>query len=182
MRSAGLRVLRAAFSTARAHTHALFRSERQSFLRLFGDIRDNGGPLGQKTEIPPHCSTLPRLESRVRIPSPAPNFLKEMIGLERSFGAVFCFPDLDDETGEAWGKQQNACCSGPADASGMGMAPKPTNSTGSGARLNSPQVVSAAQVSLLPRSSRPPRICFPGSCDDGKGVIVQIPGQLDAWA
>ena len=68
--------------------------------------------------------TLPRLGSRVRIPSPAPNFLREINGLERSFGAVFCFPALVWETGEAWGKQQEACRSGRTATFGMGNAPK----------------------------------------------------------
>ena len=53
-------------------------------------------------------ATLPRLGSRVRIPSPAPNFLKEINSLERSFGAVFRFPRPGRETGEAWGKHQKA--------------------------------------------------------------------------
>jgi hypothetical protein len=45
--------------------------------------------------------TLPRLGSRVRIPSPAPIFLKEIRCLERSLGAVFCFLDPSAKPGEA---------------------------------------------------------------------------------
>jgi hypothetical protein len=43
--------------------------------------------------------TLPR--SRVRIPSPAPNFFKQISESERSFGVVFCFPASDAKAGEA---------------------------------------------------------------------------------
>ena len=44
------------------------------------------------------------------------------ISLERSGGAVFCFPALVCETGEAWGKQQEACRSGRTATFGMGNA------------------------------------------------------------
>ena len=60
--------------------------------------------------------TLPRLGSRVRIPSPAPDFLKKISGLERSFGAAFCFPGLWAGVGEALGKQPAAGCGGRWDA------------------------------------------------------------------
>ena len=53
-------------------------------------------------------ATLPRLGSRVRIPSPAPNFLKEINDFERSFGPVCRFPAPDVRAGEAWGKHQKA--------------------------------------------------------------------------
>jgi hypothetical protein len=66
--------------------------------------------------------TLPRLGSGVRIPSPAPKFLKKSNRLERSFRAVFCFPARVSETGEAWGKQQEACRSGRAATFGICMA------------------------------------------------------------
>jgi hypothetical protein len=54
-------------------------------------------------------ATLPRLGSRVRIPSPAPDFLNEIRVLKRSFGAVFCFPGLGVGIGEAPGKQPGSC-------------------------------------------------------------------------
>ncbi len=54
-------------------------------------------------------ATLPRLGSRVRIPSPAPDFLNEIIVLKRSFGAVFCFPAHRAGAGEAPGKQPASC-------------------------------------------------------------------------
>src|SRR5580704_1010845 len=51
----------------------------------------------------PWDATLPRLGSRVRIPSPAPVFLKEISDFERSFGAVGRFPAPNVRAGEAWG-------------------------------------------------------------------------------
>ena len=53
---------------------------------------------------------LPRLGSRVRIPSPAPDFLNEIRVLKRSLGAVFCFPAHRVGAGEAPGKQPASCC------------------------------------------------------------------------
>ena len=50
-------------------------------------------------------------------------FSQEINGLKRSFGAVFCFPATVWETGEAWGKQQEACRSGRSATFGMGKAP-----------------------------------------------------------
>jgi hypothetical protein len=62
-------------------------------------------PSNQKQ---PFGTTLPRLGSRVRIPSPAPNFLEEINGLKRSSGAASCFPAPLVETGEAWGKEDRS--------------------------------------------------------------------------
>src|SRR5580693_826507 len=47
-------------------------------------------------------------QSRVRIPSPAPDFPREISFVERSFGAFFCFPAPGTKTGEAGGKQQKS--------------------------------------------------------------------------
>ena len=71
---------------------------------------------------PGAATILPRLGSRVRIPSPAPDFSREISFLERSFRAVLCFPARASETGEAWGKQQEACRSGRAATLGICMA------------------------------------------------------------
>jgi len=57
-------------------------------------------------------ATLPRLGSRVRIPSPAPGFLKEIKKLEDALRGVFCFPDIGAKIGEAGGKQRKARSSG----------------------------------------------------------------------
>src|SRR5260370_41020571 len=67
--------------------------------------------------------TLPRLGSRVRIPSPAPNFLKKISDMDRSLGIAFCFPALACSAGEAWGKLREAGCRGRTAAFGMGKAP-----------------------------------------------------------
>ena len=62
--------------------------------------------------------------------------LKEMSCLERSFGAVFCFPARLGETGEAWGKRQREDSSGRTATLGICMASvAPTRATpGNGAR------------------------------------------------
>ena len=49
--------------------------------------------------------TLRRLGSRVRILSPAPDFLEKISDIERSFEAVFCFPALACRAGEAAGSR-----------------------------------------------------------------------------
>ena len=71
---------------------------------------------------PGATTTLPRLGSRVRIPSPAPNFLDEVNGLEQFFGAFFCFPASLSEIGEAWGKQDEEGRSGRTATFGLRIA------------------------------------------------------------
>jgi hypothetical protein len=56
-------------------------------------------------------STLPRLGSRVRIPSPAPEILKDFREFRAAPRGRFCFPDRAIKSGEAWGKQPRAHCS-----------------------------------------------------------------------
>ena len=75
--------------------------------------------------IPPNRVTaiLPRLGSWVQIPSPAPVFLNKFRGLERSFGAVFCFPAHRVGAGEAMGKQPASCCGIRPAAFGTGDTP-----------------------------------------------------------
>ena len=73
---------------------------------LNASLRSPGYPVADPS------GTLPRLGSRVQIPSPAPGFLREIKALERSFGASFCFPALGAGAGEAPGKQQEAGCGG----------------------------------------------------------------------
>jgi hypothetical protein len=60
--------------------------------------------------------TLPRSGSRVRIPSPAPNFFKLINESEGSVRDFFCFPASGVKAGEAGGKQQTAEVSGLSDA------------------------------------------------------------------
>jgi len=67
-------------------------------------------------------ATLPRLGSRVRIPSPAPNFFKNINLLERPFGTILCFPAGLGEPGEAWGKRQREDRSGRMATLGTCMA------------------------------------------------------------
>ncbi len=72
-------------------------------------------------------SILPRLGSWVRIPSPAPDFLKKISGLERSFGAAFCFPGLRAVVGEARGKQRDACRGAYGDRTDRSGHPSPSH-------------------------------------------------------
>jgi hypothetical protein len=55
---------------------------------------------------------LPRSGSRVRIPSPAPIFFKQISESERSFGVVFCFPASDATAGEAGGSRLRRTAAG----------------------------------------------------------------------
>jgi len=64
----------------------------------------------------------------------------------------------------------------------MGKALKLSEPAASSERVNSLYGMSAFRVRLLLQSPSPSRICFPDACGDGKGVIVQIPGQLYALA
>jgi hypothetical protein len=50
------------------------------------------------------------LGSRVRIPSPAPNFLNKLNGLEQPVWTVFRFLAQNTKSGEAWGKQRTPLC------------------------------------------------------------------------
>jgi hypothetical protein len=97
---------------------------------------------------------LPRLGSWVRIPSPAPDFLKKMKRLRRSFGAVFCFLGLACRAGEAWGKLREASCRGHTAAFGMGKAPnRRCTVTGTRGRLD-------AHPGQPPGGRRSCRRCF----------------------
>jgi hypothetical protein len=59
--------------------------------------------VASKLMSPDDVRLLPRSGSRVRIPSPAPIFFKQISELKRSFGVVFCFPVSDAKAGEAGG-------------------------------------------------------------------------------
>ncbi len=69
---------------------------------------------------------LPSLGSRVRIPSPAPGFLKNLSRLERSSGAAFFFPSLQAMVGEALGKPPEAGRGGRAARCGTAWTPTPS--------------------------------------------------------
>ena len=100
---------------------------------------------------------MPRLGSRVRIPSPAPDFIKELSGLERSFGAAFCFPGLWTGVGEALGKQQGADCGGRPNALGTGLHSNRLPRAGLRAPLASPIQSSPLTAQRRPRSTATPR-------------------------
>src|ERR1700761_3679539 len=98
--------------------------------------------------------------------------------LERSFGAVFCFPTSLGEIGEAWGKQQDEGRSGRTAALGLFLAsgvPKPAApSSGAGPPASSPlhwarplPEVAMASWACLPG-------CFPNFLSEGTKVIVQL--------
>jgi hypothetical protein len=53
-------------------------------------------------------SSLPRLGSWVRIPSPAPKFFTIDIELRATLRSARCFPTSPVEAGEAWGKRRKA--------------------------------------------------------------------------
>ena len=80
-----------------------FDSDHPHQLRTIRGHRRVGGIVYERDVL-----TLPRSGSRVRIPSPAPIFFKQISESERSFGVVFCFPASDTTAGEAGGKQTGA--------------------------------------------------------------------------
>jgi hypothetical protein len=129
--------------------------------------------LGKRRRIPWRATTLfdaknsahatwPRLGSRVRIPSPAPNFLKEINFLERPFGAVFCFPASLSKIGEAEGKQWGEDRSGRAATFGICQASiVPSRVTpGNGAR--SPDNLPSRWLGMLPEMTVAFSIRSPG--------------------
>ena len=111
--------------------------------------------------VPRWSPTLPRLGSRVRIPSPAPNFLKEISFLERSFGAVFCFPASLCETGEAWGKQQEEDRSGRAATFGIRKASNVPSRATPGNGVRSPDNLPRAGCACFPEMTVAFSIRFP---------------------
>ena len=102
---------------------------------LNASLRSPGYPVANSSE------TLPRLGSRVRIPSPSPGFLGEIKMLERSFGASFCFPALGVGAGEAPGKQQEAGCGGRTAGAGRVAIPNPSRHAALLGPLDSPSLV-----------------------------------------
>src|SRR5208282_4141965 len=78
--------------------------------------------------------TLPRLGSRVRIPSPAPKSLRDFNRLRAALRGRFCFPALGTKAGEAGGKQQKAQSSAVWVTFGMDCAHKPPFSAGATGR------------------------------------------------
>jgi hypothetical protein len=126
--------------------------------------------LRVRVRVPPSAPnefrdiTLPRLGSRVRIPSPAPKFLKKSNRLERSFRAAFCFPARGSETGEAWGKQQEACRSGRAATFGICMASNVAS------RVEQSDGATESRICFLD--------CFPSLLSEGTDIFIQFRGSL----
>src|SRR3984885_11085265 len=110
-------VFQTVFFDAFVHGHVKHRISSTHVLALCGNRQCLADP---DTASQSPSQPLPRLGSRVRIPSPAPKFLKEISDIVRSFGAFFCFPALACRAGEAWGKLREAGCRGRTAAFGLG--------------------------------------------------------------
>ncbi len=103
-----------------------------------------------------------------------------------SFGAVFCFPNLVDETGEAWGKQQEVGRGARTTNFGMYRASNLPRRAAPNDSARPPDSLPSRRVGVLPQIAGASWICFPGCfpsfVSERAAVIVQLPHQPDALA